>query len=346
MKLREIAKTAQVSLTAVSMVLNGKAGVGTEKREEVERLLRENGYRLRPSCEEEPSSKNILFLKYSKHAYLVNGNPGFVTQIMDAMEKECRKHGYNLLITAFDDLGSAGPAELLQRESTKGAILLGTEVDNEDMAAFAGIDKPLVVVDNGLPTLPFSAITMNNRDAIFAAVGHLLELGHRRVGFLYNSIPSNNDRARRAAFEEAMAFYGRRFEPALVYSVFPTMDRSRASVAELLRQGVRFPTALVANNDCIAIGAVQAFKEQGLRIPEDISITGFDGLPFSAMSEPPLTTVNVPCGEIGSWAVHLLHEAVKGRSHASCKLLVGTELLVRSSTGPYHAPANLTFLLP
>ena len=206
--------------------------------------------------------------------------------------------------------------------------------------------QPLVVVDNGLPGLPFSAVTMDNRAAIFAAVEHLYRLGHRQIGFLYNSYASGNDRERRAAYQEALLSLGCRFDPELVYSIFPTMDGARESVSSLLDRRVRFPRALVANNDSIAIGAMRAFRDRGIRIPEDISIFGFDGLPFSAVSEPPLSTVNVPCVDVGRCAVQLLHDSIRGRCSTHCKILVGTQLLIRGSTAPPGTRRNCPWLLP
>ena len=337
MKLRDIAKAAGVSLTTVSLVLNEKPGVGAEKRALIQRLLRENGYTVRQA---EPAGpvQNICFLKYSRHSYLVNGNPGFVTQIIDAAERECRRHGYNLLITAFNDPDAADLPALLGNPSTAGVILLGTELENEDMERFSRISKPLVVVDNSSWGLPISAVTMHNWDSIAAVVEHLRSLGHRDIGFLYNSIPSSNDRDRRSAFEDSLRSAGLPFSEDRVYDIFPTMDGARKSVLRLLDQGVRFPPALVANNDSIAIGALRAFRERGIRVPEDISLVGFDGLPFSAVSDPPLTTVSVSCADIGHWAVHILHEQIRGRTSAPCRVFVGTTLLVRGSTGPRPAP--------
>ncbi len=335
MKLRDIACAAGVSLTTVSLVLNGKPGVGPEKRRVVAQLLRDNGYEPRSfDSGSDAAFKTIHFLKYIKHSYLVNGNPGFVTQIVDAVEQECRRNGYNLLITAIQEPDPAWLAELTDNPAAQGVILLGTEIENADMAAFHNFKKPLVTVDNALPGLPFSTITMNNEQAIFSLVAHLVGLGHRRIGFLENSIPSGNDRERRAAFQDALLAHGLDFDPSLIYPIFPTMDGAGASIAELLAHGVSFPPALVANNDSIAIGALRAFKQHGLRIPEDISLTGFDGLPFAAVSEPPLTTVSVPCREIGRWAVHMLQEKIAGRSAAVCKLRVNTALIPRDSTAP------------
>lgn len=347
MKLREIAAEARVSLSSVSLVLNGKPGISPEKREKIARLLRENGYQVRTMADTPAVSfRNILFLKYSKHSYLVNGNPGFVTQIIDAVDQECRKHNYDLLITAFQDFRSIHLPEMLEKPATLGVILLGTEIQNADMAAFSDCQKPMVVVDNSLPRLPFNIVTMHNEEAIFSAVKHLLNLGHRHVGFLANSIPANNDLERLAAFKNALAAYGGSFEKDLVYSIFPTMDGACESVSQLLFQGTRFPSALVANNDSIAIGALRAFKNRGLRIPQDISLVGFDGLPFAALSEPPLTTISVSCGEIGRWAVQILHEQIQGRSTALCKMQVCTRFTQRESTAPYHIPREHPLLLP
>lgn len=346
MKLRDIAREAGTSLTTVSLVLNGKAGVSPEKREQIQQLLRENGYQIRSAKEADSTGRNICFLKYSKHSHLVNGNPGFVTQIMDAVEKECRRRNYALIITAFDDFSDIDLGELMTKPSVRGAILLGTEIANEDMQAFQGLDVPLVVVDNSLPLLRYSTVTMDNYAAIFSAVGHLAELGHRRIGFLGNSIPSNNDRERRRAYEDALAHFGLPYDAQFIYPVFPTMDGAMESVAALLRQGVRFPPALVGNNDSIAFGAMRALQNAGLYVPEDISITGFDGLPISALAQPPLTTVNVPCAEIGVRAVQLLHEIIRGRCNASCKIQVETELICRDSTAHWRPSRPHPSLLP
>ena len=334
MKMREIADAAGVSLTTVSLVLNGKPGIGDEKRALVTRLLQENGYQIRP--EDAPqrihAHSNLCFLKYSKHSYLVNGNPGFVTQIMDAAGEECRRHGYNLLVTAFSDFSAVNLPELLESPTTGGVILLGTEIDEEDLACFSGIQKPFVIVDNALDRLPYSSVTMNNADAVFEAVEYLYSLGHRKIGFLYNSIPSSNDNARRAAFEAALRRLSLPFSEELICRVFPTMDGARESFGAALDGGLTLPTAFLANNDSIALGAMRAMQERGIRVPEDISVIGFDGLPFSAMSDPPLTTVNVPCADIGRWAVDILHQQIRGRIRATSKILVSTQLHVRKST--------------
>ena len=237
MKLRDIARAAGVSLTAVSLVLNEKPGVGAEKRAQIQALLRENGYVIHAPEKPEAPVRNVCFLKYSRHSYLVNGNPGFVTQIIDAAEKECRRHGYNLMITAFSDPDSIDLPALLEKPATAGVLLLGTELEDEDMAFFSRISKPLVVVDNAVWGFPVSAVTMHNWDSIARVVEHLHSLGHRDIGFLYNSIPSSNDRDRRAAFEDSLRNLALPFSEDRVYPIFPTMDGARAAMLNCIDRG-------------------------------------------------------------------------------------------------------------
>ena len=104
--------------------------------------------------------------------------------------------------------------------------------------------------------------------------------------------------------------------------------------------GLALPRAFLANNDSIALGVMRAMQERGIRVPEDVSVIGFDGLPFSAMSDPPLTTVNVPCADIGRWAVDTLHQQIRGRIRATSKILVSTHLHIRKSTTPPKAAAE------
>lgn len=335
MKLRDIAAAANVSLTTVSLVLNEKKGVSDKKRAEILHLLEENGYTPR-SVRTGSRQKNICFFRCIKHGHLVNGNPGFTTQILDAVENECRRNGYTLqVITLQEEVSHPCPiAHHMQNENIQGGIVLGTELTQKDVRSLEQLDKPVIMVDNLLPGMNVYCITMNNRDSIYKAMSHLAELGHRQIGFLYSAIPAFNDTHRRRAYTFWLEQHGRPELPELIYSVFPTLSGAYRSVRDLLNQGVRFPSALMANNDAIAIGAMRAFREAGLRIPEDISIIGFDGLPFSAASVPPLSTISVPCDKIGRLAVTALIHQLQDPSNPNLKIMVATDLLLRGSTGP------------
>ncbi len=336
MNLRQIAAAAGVSLTSVSLVLNGKPGVGPARRERITQLLLENGYVIqgRPSPGE--NGKTLAFVRFIRHGHLINGNPGFSTQIMDAAEAQCRRNGYSLQVITVHrtDADNTALAQLLQGDAIQGAIFLATEMGEEEYASLSLLNKPYVVLDNLSPGTNDYCITMNNRDSILEAVTTLRNLGHERIGLLESSISCFNIRHRRRAYGQALCRLGLRWDDALLYHVFPTLDGAYRSVRDMLAEGRHFPSALLASNDCIAIGAMRAFREAGLHIPGDISIIGFDGLPFSEISDPPLSTIAVPCGDIGRMAAQLLHDRLVGRIPAPVKIMVGTRLILRGSTAP------------
>lgn len=343
-KLKEIANLASVSPATVSLVLNNRQGVGPERRRKIQKILEENGYSVNNRFDSK-TKKSINFIKYKKHGLLVDGNPGFVNAIIDAVEKECRRQGYNLIMTALGEKQLDEISKLIEQDSTDGVLLLGTELTAEDIEFFSNVPVPMVIIDNYMPMLEYNCITMNNEETIFRSISHLSSLGHPKIGFIANKLPSSNCNARRKAFEYAIMQQGYIFDPSLVYTVHPTPDGAYQSIRDLLEKGVKFPSALVANNDSIALGAMKAFKEFKIRIPEDISIVGFDGIPFSTISDPPLTTMEVSCPEIGVWAVRILCDRIQYPFSSITKMQVGTRLLERSSTAPFNPKGSNSRLL-
>ena len=341
LKLRDISKLANVSPSAVSLVLHGKPGVGPEKRALIEQLLWENGYSILST---KPLVKRISFLKYISNANAIDSNPGFITAIMDAAELECRNNGYTLSIVTFTDISHI--VSFVNSQELDGIILLGTEISEEDMHYFNALKAPCVVVDNLLASIPCHAITMDNYASIFTCVEHLSRLGHSKIGFLRNkSARDCNCEVRMRAFIEALNYYGLPYDPSLVYELDSTLNGSYTLTRNLLQNNVRFPSALVASCDVAALGALKAFEEFGIRVPQDISITGFDDISFTEISNPPLTTVKVPCAAIGIWAVRLICQLAQNPNSPPLKLQLGTTFTVRESTAPYRGHSENPYIL-
>lgn len=335
MKLKEIAAQAGVSPSTVSLVMHGRPGVGEAKREEIVRLLEENGYaadrlRTRPEDASRPESaaRAIRFIKCKRHAMLVDGNPGFISMIIDAVGLECRRQGYELLVTTCSASGLPEILSGVRAEQCAGILLLGTELTDGDLRALPRLPVPLVLLDNAPAEADVNCITMDNRGAIRQAVRCLRELGHEKIGFLANRMPSSNCMARETAYCEAVQEGGQ--EPKIC-RVNPTPDGAYQAVRDFLAQGGQFPSALIANNDSIALGAIKALRETGIRIPEDVSVIGFDNIPLSGMTEPPLSTMEVPCKEMGIWAARLLCDCIQYPFSASVKMQISTRLLLRKS---------------
>lgn len=332
MNLREIAMVAGVSPASISLVLHGKAGVGAEKRAQISRLLHENGYNV---ASDRLASKRISFLKYVTDANAIDGNPGFVTAIMDAAELECRNNGYILSVATFNSIPEI--MDFIHMQEPDGIIVLGTEINEADMHEFKALRTPYIVVDNLLSLTPCHAITMDNYASIFQCVKHLAELGHKKIGFLRTrSYHSSNCEVRMRSFIEALRYYDIPYDPTLVYEMMNcTLNGSYVSMCKLLKSGIRLPSALVSSCDVSALGALKALQEFGIRVPQDVSITGFDDISFAEISNPPLTTVKVPCAEIGVWTVRILQQLISAPDTPPLKLQLSTTFTVRESTGPY-----------
>ena len=331
MKLKDIAAKVGVSPAAVSLVMHHRPGVSEAKRREIEALLKEYGYISVTGVRPLEPSRIIRFIKCRRHAMLVDGNPGFINMIIDAVELECRRQGYELLMTTCAASRLAETLGEVQKEQTSGILLLGTELTEEDLRSLPPLPVPLVLLDNAPERVDLNCITMNNEAAILQAAAYLRSLGHRDIGFLANALPSGNCMAREAAYRRSQLEFGA--EPK-VYSVPPTPARAYEAVRNLLSQGVRFPSALIANNDSIALGAIKALREAGYRVPRDISVIGFDNIPLSGITEPPLSTMEVPCKEMGIWAARLLCDCIQYPFSAAVRMRISTKLLPRGSTAP------------
>lgn len=331
MNLKEIAKQCNVSLSTVSLVLNNKEGVSSEKRSYITRILEENGYEIQRPKKEFPV-KSIRFLKYSKHSHLVNGNPGFVTAIIDSIERECRRQNFNLVITSFKEKDLNEISEMIRNDPLDGAIFLGTEFDTKHLHYFEHLTVPLIFVDNRMEMEKYDSVTMDNSSSIYKAVEYLLSQGHRQIGYLANALPGSNCLERRDAFCRSIRILHLYSGTDYIYQIPPTTPAAYEHVCQLLRNKTVFPTALIATNDSIALGAMKAFREFGFRVPEDISIIGFDDIEAAPISEPPLTTLRVNCKDMGIWTVRLLCARMQAPSSSIAKIQVGTELIIREST--------------
>lgn len=334
--LKEIASALNVSPSTVSLVLNQKEGVSSGTRSKVLAMLSENGYTISPQRTANTNRGSIRFLKYTKHSLLVDGNEGFVTSIIDSAEREARKKGLNFVITSFGEDMIEEVFNMLREDPLDGIIMLGTELEPKYFKYFEGLTVPFVVVDNHLKFYPADSIVMNNEDIVYMVIKHLADLGHKQIGYLHSNIITGNFYERCCAYSKAISELGLEYDSSHVYSVGVTMQNAYESMQELLQAGTKFPSALFADNDTIAIGSIKALKSNGFKVPDDISIIGFDDIPFCTMADPPLTTMRVPTEDIGSWTVRRLHYRIHHPNSPVTKMQFGATLVCRDSTRAYQ----------
>lgn len=333
--LKEIAQALNVSPSTVSMVLNQKDGVSDVTRNKVMEMLYKNGYALNSQKKSNTNRGSIRFLKYVKHSLLVEGNEGFVSSIIDSAEREARKKGYSFVITSFREDMLDEIFAMVRENPLDGVILLGTELEPTHYHHLNGINVPLVVVDNHMKFQGVDSVVMNNEDLVYKAVEHLRDLGHKNIGYLHSNTETANFIERNTAYMNVLSEFGMTYNSSNVYSVGVTMQSAYDSMVKLLESGTKLPSALFADNDSIAIGSIKALKSKGYKIPKDISIIGFDDIPFCTMADPPLTTMRVPKEDIGVWTVRRLHYRINHPNAPVTKMQFGGNLVIRESTKEY-----------
>lgn len=333
-KVKDIAKELNISSSSVSLVLHDKPGVSAKTRQAVLDCLERHGFGgLKPARPVFDANRNILFVIYKKGGKIVTENPySSIAHLIEGINQETNRSHYGLSVNYIQ--ASDHNEELfahLVHEPPMGILLLATEMGEEDLPAFSQIPAPLVVLDNPFPGRAVDTVAIDNFGGTAQAVSHLIEMGHTDIGYLHSSIPICNFEQRKAGFFEAMRLHALEPDPRLVFSVEPTVGGAYADVCALLERGAHLPSALFADNDIIALGAVRALREHGKYVPKDVSIIGFDNMPFCEFSDPPLSTVQVYKREMGRIAVRRLIEQIEQDTPETVRMVVNTKLIARAS---------------
>lgn len=338
-KLIDVANAMDISVAAVSMALNNKKGVSEETRLQVLEVANRLGYKIKTAVVEQASdSKRFIKLLRIKRHGLVVMETAFFAAVTEGIEEQCRKMGYELVVSniVIDDTDP----EQIKREyhdDVKGIITLGTELQEEDIKLFSSINCPKVVLDRRFMHR-INTVLMNNHQAANQGIWHFVECGHEHIGYLKSHTSIYNFDSRFRGYQESLKNYQREFHPEWVILLEPTIEGAyRDMLLYLNENGMEnLPTAFLADNDNIALGAMNAMKEFGIHIPEDISLIGIDDMPFCKLVSPNLTTIRIFKEEIGRQAVKLLLEEIAGESTYTKKIEIDTELVIRNSVRDFR----------
>lgn len=335
----EIAKRLNISPAALSLIINNKPGVSEATRERVLSELKEMG--LEHLVKKLPSASpgnNLCFIIYKRHGEILDLHPFFLL-LMENIENQARTYGYNILLCTIDKRKPMKEqiAHLCELDSN-GAIIFGTEMMDEDLDAFQSLEIPLVVLDNDLTRLPCNTIAINNQMGTYQAIEYLVRMGHTRIGYLKSKIRISSFKERHQGYVNALAHFGLDFAPEHILDVHYTEEGSYRDIKQYLLNvpDAVLPQAFVCDDDTMATGALRAFHECGILVPEKISVVGFNDRPTCEVTEPPLTSVNVSKHAL---AVEAVDELMRMIENPECnaggtrsrKIRIGTKLVVRES---------------
>jgi LacI family transcriptional regulator len=324
---KDIAKHIGVSAATVSMALNNRPGIGEDTRLKILELAKELGYekQSRPAY---TKTKSLNLVIYKKHGDVVSDTP-FFAELTQGIEMETRKDGFNLIISYFyESLDRLRQVNAIADSACQGVILLATEMISEDIRHFLPLRVPMVILDNTFDDIDMDSITINNLQGAMQALKYLKQQGHQRIGHLRSSVGINNFYERRDGYLKSL---GDKINPAYTVPIASTSEGAYADMQRYLAAKPALPTAFFADNDIIAISCIRALREAGYRIPDDVSIIGFDDIPASALIDPPLSSMRVPKKTLGTLAVERLLKRINSETSESIRIEVNTVLVERAS---------------
>ena len=324
--IKKISEVTGFSPATVSNALNYKKGVNTDTAAKILKTAHDLGYF------EENRITKVKFVMFKRKGVVVEDTPFFPSMI-SGVEQECRACGMEMALCNLDkrDPDYQEQVNWLMRDKASAVILLGTEMMDEDSELIRGLTCPLVVIDYWKEDMSFDAVLINNADSARMATEYLVSNGHKEIGYLQGRMRIKPFRSRSVGYQTALQKAMLPLRKEFVVTLSPTMDGAYEDMKRYLSGNPGLPTAFFADNDIIALGAIKAMSERGIRIPDDVSIVGFDDLTFSSISNPPLTTLRVPKQEMGRIAVRRLRDMLQDNDGLKLKTQVCTQFIERAS---------------
>jgi DNA-binding LacI/PurR family transcriptional regulator len=329
----DVARLAGVSTATVSRALNGKGQIAPATRRTIDAAVEQLGYR--PNT----IARSLVTRSTQTIALLLPDitNP-FYAELVAGIQDQVLAEGHTMLLctTEGDPEREERYLSLLRAKLVDGALVDGLVLPPDRIARFVREGFPIVCLDRDVDSASVPLVQVDNRLGARLASEHLLALGHRRIGHVAGAEELRISEERVAGFRQALADGGVEPDPGLVAVGSFTEEGGHRAALQLLEQGA---TAVFAANDLSALGVVNALTERGLRVPDDVSVVGFDDVRLSAFTSPPLTTIHQPAREIGELATRLLLELTSGRDVPEQLHLLEPRLVVRGSTAPPAAGA-------
>ena len=331
-----MAARAGVSRTTVSFVLNDRPGanISPPTRERVLLAAKELGYHPHAPARILAGGKShTLGFVLRQSAEQVAGDAA-LAETLRGLATAARAAGFRVMVEPLDPVDGSYES-LLRAQHVDGLVVSGPRVDDDGLVRLARDGFP-IVLQGSLPGLDVASVDIDNVSGARRAVEHLIGLGRRRIACITNApLAYTAAQERRDGYRAALEAAGLEYDERLVAEAAFDAGSGHRAMAELLGRRGSIDAAFVAS-DVVAFGAIAAIREAGLRVPDDVSVVGFDDIALAAFFDPPLTTVRLPAFDLGLVAGTALLDRVAGRAVPD-RTLLPTELIVRSSTAPAAA---------
>ena len=328
-----IARELGISESAVSIVFNNKKGVSSETRRRVIDTAHKLGYNFDFRRSVINGKKgNICFVIYKKSGAVVSDTPFFV-ELSEGISAGCKSEHYDCYFRyLYEDENVFKQIYKLDSSDFAGLILLATEMDENSLKNFGGLRTPILILDAYFEKLAYNYVIINNIQGAFTATEYLMKKRKKQPGYLRSSFPIGNFNQRADGFYKAIRANGMPASKSIVHYLTPSQEGAYDDMKKLLAAGEEPANCYFADNDLIAAGALQAFKELGYRVPEDIAIIGFDDLPLCEYMSPSLSTIEVPKYFMGEISAMRMIQIIENKKTLPVKIEISTKIIIRKST--------------
>jgi LacI family transcriptional regulator len=324
--IHDVANAAGVSVSTVSRVLNDKDDIAPETYERVKHIISEMGYTSSLAARSMRSTrKNVIGL------IMPDAGEPFPIEVMKGVNSEIAASDYDLIMYTCGDYRKHFTADrekkfvsLLNNSITDGVIVITPS------ATHFNTNAPVVAVDPHYESTEYPSVISTNRDGAMEAMNYLINLSHRRIGFISGRFDLKSADRRLCGYKDSLVQAGIPIDPDLIVQGDFTAETGLRCTRQLLSLP-NPPDAIFAANDESALGAYQAAQEAGLSIPADLSIVGFDNIPEAALADPGLTTVDQSIQEMGKIATQMLIKLIEGEPMEEMIIKTSTRLVIRES---------------
>ena len=329
--IHDVAREAGVSISTVSRVIQGASNVLPETRTRIEEAIQHLNYHPNRLAQQFRTQQTKMILVIVPEI----GNP-FFADILTGIEDVAAKVDYNVLLV--DSHGNRAVEsrcyEMLSQKLVDGIITFSVGIPKEELKQLAS-QYPVVIGIRYFSEKTIANVTIDNIKATKDITSYMLNLGHKRICYLGGpeGVPIYQDRA--SGYMEALKERGIPVDHSLIVHCTPDVQGGYDAISSLLHDADRKFTAIVASGDIMAIGAIRALNDRGLKIPDDVAISGFDDIAFSALVTPSLTTVRQPKHQIGVRTMEKLMVLIAGKTLASNRDVLNYEIVIRESSGGF-----------
>jgi len=331
MTIKDVAKAANVSVATVSYVLNGKDNISVETQQRVREAVKRLGYVTNLSARSMATNESRLIgviIPQTEPGERLLFHNAFYSEMVGSIEFQARKQGYHILLTGCN--ADEDYLNIVKQRDLEGIIIVGIYPD----AFYSELKKsqiPIVLVDSYCQDFYFHNVQINDRYGGYLATRHLLECGHTDIAIVTSTLRSGGvSDARFNGYKDALEEFGVPFRQEYVFESNIDFESAKEQARKIA--GSRHPiTAVFAYADLMAVGIIKEFSSLGVRVPEDISIVGFDDLDQAKFCIPSLTTIHQNIQEKGAKAVEILLSDIKGTSQGKQEVVLPISLVRRDS---------------